>query len=74
MTTDYADWISLGFSLASELGHEGEDYFLRVSQYHPKFDPNKTSKKYDNLKKHCKSVSTIGVFFNICKKYGIDIK
>jgi hypothetical protein len=73
MTTDYADWISLGFSLASELGYDGEDYFLRVSQYHPKFDPNKTSKKYDNLKKHCKSGS-IGVFFNICKKYGIDIK
>lgn len=70
---DYADWISIGFSIASELGRDGEETFLRASQFSGKFDPSKCSKKYDNLQKHCKKGS-IGVFFNICKKYGIDIR
>lgn len=66
MTTDYQDWLTLGFAIANEFGHDGEDYFLRVSQHHPKFDPTDASRKYKNLVKENRSV-TIKSFFKICK-------
>lgn len=72
MTSNYADWVNLGFAIASEFGYDGEDYFLRLSQYHPKFDPSEASKKYKNFVKENKSI-TIGTFFKICKDNGISI-
>lgn len=72
LTNDYADWVNLGFAIANEFGYDGEDYFLRLSQYHPKFDPNEASRKYKNFVKEGKSIK-IGTFFKICKDYGIGI-
>lgn len=72
LTNDYADWVNLGFAIANEFGYDGEDYFLRISQYHPKFDPNEASRKYKNFVKENKSIK-IGTFFKICKDYGVSI-
>ena len=72
LTTDYADWVNLGFAIANEFGYDGEKYFLRVSQYHPKFDPNEAGRKYRNFVKENKSIR-IGTFFYFCKDNGISI-
>lgn len=73
LTTDYDQWVRIGMSLASEFGRGGEEYFLRVSQFHPKFDQTETEKKFDNFLKTGKRIK-IGTFFKICNQHNIKYK
>lgn len=72
LTEDYETWVRLGFALASEFGTDGEDYFQRISQFHPSYDQNKCSKKYNDCVKSGRSVG-IGTFFQICKDSNISL-
>jgi VirE N-terminal domain./Primase C terminal 2 (PriCT-2). len=72
-THNYHDWIRLGFALASEFGSAGENYFHRVSKFHPKYDYYKTSKKYNELLKNGSNRIGIGTFFKILQDNGIKL-
>lgn len=71
LTTDYHTWVELGFALYSQYGDAGEEYFQRLSQFHPDYDERKTSIKY----KSCRDGSgiTISTFFHHAKKNGLEI-
>ena len=37
ITSDYANWVSLGFAFANEFGEAGRSFFQRVSRFYPDF-------------------------------------
>lgn len=72
VTENYDEWIRLGFALASQFGIEGEGFFQRISQFHPKYDQSETSKKFANLLAEGRRIR-IGTFFKIMRKHGINL-
>jgi hypothetical protein len=72
VTSNYDDWINLGFALASEFGMEGAEYFHRISFFNPKYDRAECEKKYLNLMRSGRSVK-IGTFFKILKDNDITL-
>lgn len=69
----YNQWLSLGFALSDYLGEDGREYFHRLSRFNPKYDERDTDKQYDNCLKGRKEGITIGTFYYLAKKAGIDI-
>jgi hypothetical protein len=72
VTSNYDDWLRLGFALANEFGMDGEGYFIRISQFHPKFNEMEARKKFSNLRLQGRRVK-IGSFFKICQNNGINL-
>ncbi len=70
---DYNQWLSLGFALSDYLGEDGREYFHRLSRFNQKYDERDTDKQYDNCLKGRKEGITIGTFYYLAKKAGIDI-
>jgi hypothetical protein len=71
ITNDYTTWANIGFALASEFGSQGENYFQRISAFHPKYDSVEVSKKYHHLVGTNSGKVKIGTFFHVCKQSGI---
>ena len=72
ITEGYLNWSMIGFSIRSEFGEDGRQYFHEVSQYHPGYDQDKTDRKYDEYKPS--SPITIATFFQVCKEHGVSWK
>lgn len=70
---DYNQWLSLGFALSDHLGEDGREYIHRLSRFNPKYDEQDTDKQYDNCLNARKDGITIGTFFYLAKKAGVDI-
>lgn len=70
LTDDYDQWLRLGLALASEFGAFGSGYYLRLSQFHPKFSQQETEKKYAEYCRNGRRVK-IGTFFKILSDNGI---
>lgn len=70
----YEDWFAIGCALANEFGENGRGYFQRASQYYPKY----TNRETDGQFSHCLNKSgngyTLGTFFEMAKRYGIEYK
>jgi hypothetical protein len=73
ITANYEDWLYLAFALANEFGQSGEDYFQRISQFNPKYDPNDCGKKYHNALLTGSGRVKIGTFFKIATACGIRL-
>ncbi len=69
----YSEWLSLGFALSNYLGDDGREYFHRLSCFNTKYDQHSTDRQYDNCMKASKEDITVGTFFYLAKKAGIDI-
>lgn len=72
LTQHYDDWIKLGFAIASHFGMEGEDYYQRLSAFHPKYDHLETSKKYGDFVRNGRRIK-IGTFFKILENNGFSL-
>lgn len=73
LTSNYDDWVQIGFALANELGERGRTYFHRISKFYPKYTVGETDKKYDNYLKSQHQGTTIKTFFYLAKQAGIAI-
>ena len=69
----YSEWLSLGFALGDYLGEGGREYYHRLSRFNEEYDEQNTDKQYDNCLKAKKDGITVGTFFYLAKKAGIDI-
>lgn len=74
LTLNYADWLSIGFSLAADLGESGRGYFHRVSRFHPDYDYQACNLQFDKCLKRNKSGISIKTFFFLAQQAGIDIR
>lgn len=71
ITDSYERWFHIGLALAAEFGASGETIFQRVSQFHPKYDPLATTKKYQELCRSGRGRVRIATFFKICHENNI---
>ena len=67
ITADYANWVRVGFALASVCGVAGEQLFHRISQFHPNYNPKETHKLYNSCLKNNSGVVTIGTIVYLMK-------
>ena len=72
ITAKYDEWMLEGFALGS-LGEEGREAFHTISSMHPEYDRDKCNAKFDNILATARNTVSIGSFFDIAKRYGIDI-
>jgi hypothetical protein len=71
ITQSYDEWLKVGYTFSNEFGEAGRGYFHAVSQYHSDYSIQETDKMFDNVTKHNKGKSNIGLFFKIASDYGI---
>ena len=70
ITATYNDWQNVGAALANQFGEDGRKYFQQVSRFHPKYNRMNNDFKFKSFAK-LKQI-TIGTFFYIAKKYGLE--
>ena len=72
ITATYDDWFHVGAALAS-LGERGRSLFHLVSSQNEKYNVAETDRKFNNCLRNVSNIS-IGTFFHICSRYGINWK
>lgn len=73
ITSDYGDWIKLGFAFANFCGEQGREWFHRVSQFHPTYTREEADKKFTSLLRNERGDVTINSFFHLCKEAGVTL-
>ena len=48
ITSDYNDWLKVGFALAGEFGEAGRSYFHAISSLYPDYDRRKVTQSTTN--------------------------
>lgn len=74
ITEGYAKWFSIGCALAHEFAENGRDYFHRASQYHPSYNAGETDKQFSNCLLMRSNRYTLGTFFEVARRCGIEFK
>jgi len=74
ITSNYRDWLYIGFALARSFGEAGRPIFHTVSQYHPEYDYSKSDKRFTAYLENDKVVIGLGTFYSLCADYGIYYK
>jgi hypothetical protein len=70
ITSDYMDWIDIGFSIANIMGSAGEPLYHQVSQFYPGYSPRETSTKYRELLSSTRGEVHLGTLIWIAQNYG----
>ncbi|WP_160111987.1 DUF3987 domain-containing protein [Aquimarina sp. AU58] len=71
ITSNYGDWIKIGFALADAFGSMGEELFHAVSKNYPKYDAANCRKQYQKCLQSNNSGATLGTFFHLAKLAGV---
>lgn len=72
ITEGYANWVSVGASLAS-MGEKGRIYFHRVSKQNAGYKYGQTDRKFTNVMATMKKFN-LGYFFDMCFRFGITFR
>lgn len=73
ITSNYKDWMALGFSLVHGFGESGRNYYHRISRFYPKYDYRECDRQYDRCLRGKRSGRTIRTFFYLAKMAGMKI-
>ena len=73
ITGDYQQWRNLGFAIADAYKEAGQEYFVAISQFHPKYDYDIVVKQYGYCLKSKGIGITISTFFYFAKQAGLQI-
>ena len=74
LTTDYRDWLKLGFAFSDEFGETGREYFHRVSRFYCGYDPAECDRQFDRCLRSKRSGISIKSFFAAARDAGVDIR
>ena len=66
---DYDDWRTMAMALTS-LGEQGWEILEKVSQFGKNYDQTDNKKKFEEFRKHTRSIG-LGSFFYKCQEYGV---
>jgi hypothetical protein len=72
ITDSYENWFAIGCALAKEFGQSGCEYFHRASQFHPNYRYAETDRQFSNCLRMKSNRYTLGTFFEIARRYGIE--
>ena len=71
----YANYLSIGFAIASEFGERGREYFHAVAAQNIKYDPAKADKQFTYcLRDTGQNKVTIATFYHFAKQAGVQLK
>jgi hypothetical protein len=74
ITSSYQDWLKIAFALVSEFGLNGLNYFHQLSQFHPNYTPEETTKVYNTCYRSGSRQISIKSLYKICSWFGITYK
>lgn len=74
ITTDYQDWIKIGFAFAATFGQQGDVLFHRVSKFYPEYTYKECQSQYEQCLKSKKHGVTLGSFFHFAQQAGIALE
>jgi hypothetical protein len=74
LTDSYADWVKIGFAIASKYQEPGADLFHRVSAMSPKYNLEACDRKYKQLCQSKQNQVTFASFMWLAKNAGIEIQ
>ena len=60
ITNNYHDWMLVAMALAGTCGATGEQYFHRISQFHPKYDHSEAHRMYQSCVRNTHGAVGIG--------------
>ncbi len=71
ITSEYINWIKIGFALCNALGETGREYYHRIGQYYPNYTFEETETKYAQLLSYGGSGTTLGTLVYFAKQHGV---
>ena len=74
ITTNYEDWLKIGFALESEFGETGRSYYHEISKFNTDYNSENCNEQYNRCLKNNNSGITIKTLFHIAKQHGIVIR
>lgn len=73
LTSNYDEWLKIGFAFSSEFLESGRKYYHQISKFSEKYDENICDQQYNACLKSNNEGCSIKTFFHIAKERGIDI-
>ncbi|MBP7077473.1 MAG: PriCT-2 domain-containing protein [Bacteroidales bacterium] len=73
ITSNYDDWVKIGFAIESEFGESGRAYFHDISKYNPDYNTESCNEQYNKCLKNNNSGVTIKTLFHIAKQHGVTV-
>jgi len=74
ITSDYETWLKIGFSIESEFGEAGREYYHSISKYSTDYNFESCNEQYSKCLKNNNSGITIKTLFHFAKQHGVVIK
>ena len=74
ITSDYTQWLKVGFSLASEFGESGRRYFHDISSLYSGYNQAECDRKYNECLKSDKGRTNISTLFFLAEQQGITLQ
>ena len=74
ITSDYTQWLKVGFSLASEFGESGRRYFHDISSLYSGYNQAECDRKYNECLKSDKGRTSISTLFFLAEQQGITLQ
>ena len=74
LTDSYADWVKIGFAIASKYHEPGADLFHRISAISPKYNAEACDRKYKQLCQSKQNQVSFASFMWLAKNAGVEIQ
>lgn len=71
--SEYKRYLEIGFSLASEFGETGREYYHAITQYSEKYSYKGADRQYNHCLKSQGSGVTYGTFLHYAKEAGVSL-
>lgn len=69
ITSNYQDWLAIGFALESEFKEDGRDFFHQISKINSRYSEKQCDEQYNHCLNHQGSGINLGTLFHIAEKY-----
>lgn len=73
ITSNYGDWLKVGFALAGEFGESGRSYFHDISSLYSGYNQQESDNKYNECLKSDNGRTDISTFFYLAKAHGVTL-
>lgn len=74
ITSNYGDWLKVGFALAGEFGESGRSYFHDISSLYSGYNQQESDNKYNECLKSDYGRTDISTLFYLAKAHGVTLQ
>lgn len=73
ITSNYSDWLKVGFALAGEFGESGRSYFHDICSLYSGYNQQESDNKYNECLKSDNGRTDISTLFYLAKAHGVTL-